>query len=227
MGDNLKFLDVPKEYRPREKLLKYGSDFLTDEELLAIILGTGSKGEDVLELSKRILNNIGGIHGLLSCSVEEFMAIKGVKAAKATQILSACEIYKRLSKPRDKRLKIRKPSDIVLLIMPDIIFINQEVFIVITLNSKNNVLSKREIFKGSLNSSLVHPREVFKEALKSSAASIIVCHNHPSGDPTPSKEDINVTKRIKECGNIMGIELLDHIIMGDNNYVSLKEKGYL
>lgn len=103
----------------------------------------------------------------------------------------------------------------------------QEVFMVITLNGKNNILSKKEIFKGSLNSSLVHPREVFKEALKNSAASIIVCHNHPSGDPTPSKEDINVTKRIKECGNIMGIELLDHIIIGDNKYISLKERGYL
>lgn len=227
MEDNLKFLDIPKGERPREKLLKYGSNFLTDEELLAIILGTGNKGEDVLELSKRILNDIGGIHGLLTCSVEEFMAIKGIKTAKATQILSVCEIYKRLSKPRDKRLRIKKPSDIVSLIMTDIFFMEQEVFIVITLNSKNNVLSKKEIFKGSLNSSLVHPREVFKEALKSSAASIIVCHNHPSGDPNPSKEDINVTKRIKECGNIMGIELLDHIIIGDNDYISLKEEGYL
>ena len=111
--------------------------------------------------------------------------------------------------------------------MTDIFFMQQEVFMVITLNGKNNILSKKEIFKWSLNSSLVHPREVFKEALKNSAASIIVCHNHPSGDPTPSKEDINVTKRIKECGNIMGIELLDHIIIGDNKYISLKERGYL
>lgn len=226
MEKRFKLLDTPKGDRPREKLLKYGSNFLTDEELLAIILGTGNKGEDVLELSKRILNDIGGIHGLLTCSVEEFMAIKGIKTAKATQILSVCEFYKRLSKPR-KRLRVKKPSDIVSLIMTDVFFMEQEVFMVITLNSKNNILSKKEIFKGSLNSSLVHPREVFKEALKSSAASIIVCHNHPSGDPTPSKEDINVTKRIKECGNIMGIELLDHIIIGDNNYISLKEKGYL
>lgn len=227
MEESIKVSNIPKEYKPREKLLKYGSNFLTDEELLAIILRTGNKEENVLELSKRILNEIGGIHGLLNCSVEEFMTIKGIKSAKATQILSVCEIYKRLSKPKDKRLKVRKPSDIVSLIMTDIFFMEQEIFMVITLNSKNNVLSKKEIFKGSLNSSLVHPREVFKEALKNSAASIIICHNHPSGDPCPSKEDINVTKRIKECGNIMGIELLDHIIIGDNNYISLKEKGYL
>lgn len=227
MEESIKVSNIPKEYKPREKLLKYGSNFLTDEELLAIILRTGNKEENVLELSKRILNEIGGIHGLLNCSVEEFMTIKGIKSAKATQILSVCEIYKRLSKPKDKRLKVRKPSDIISLIMTDIFFMEQEIFMVITLNSKNNVLSKKEIFKGSLNSSLVHPREVFKEALKNSAASIIICHNHPSGDPCPSKEDINVTKRIKECGNIMGIELLDHIIIGDNNYISLKEKGYL
>ena len=226
MKESIKLLDTPKDERPREKLLKYGSNFLTDKELLAIILGTGNKDENVLELSKRILNDIGGIHGLLTCSVEDLMGIKGIKTAKATQILSVCEIYKRLSKPR-KRITIKKPSDIVSLIMTDIFFMQQEVFMVITLNGKNNILSKKEIFKGSLNSSLVHPREVFKEALKNSAASIIVCHNHPSGDPTPSKEDINVTKRIKECGNIMGIELLDYIIIGDNKYISLKERGYL
>ena len=226
MKESIKLLDTPKDERPREKLLKYGSNFLTDKELLAIILGTGNKDENVLELSKRILNDIGGIHGLLTCSVEDLMGIKGIKTAKATQILSVCEIYTRLSKPR-KRITIKKPSDIVSLIMTDIFFMQQEVFMVITLNGKNNILSKKEIFKGSLNSSLVHPREVFKEALKNSAASIIVCHNHPSGDPTPSKEDINVTKRIKECGNIMGIELLDHIIIGDNKYISLKERGYL
>lgn len=226
MKESIKLLDTPKDERPREKLLKYGSNFLTDKELLAIILGTGNKDENVLELSKRILNDIGGIHGLLTCSVEDLMGIKGIKTAKAIQILSVCEIYKRLSKPR-KRITIKKPSDIVSLIMTDIFFMQQEVFMVITLNGKNNILSKKEIFKGSLNSSLVHPREVFKEALKNSAASIIVCHNHPSGDPTPSKEDINVTKRIKECGNIMGIELLDHIIIGDNKYISLKERGYL
>lgn len=227
MEENLKLLDIPKEYRPREKLLKYGANNLTDEELLAIILGTGNKCEDVLELSKRILKDIGGIHGLLTCSVDEFMAIKGIKTAKATQISSVCEIYKRLTKPRNRKSRIKKPSDIASLVMNDIFFMDQEVFILITLNSKNNVLSKKEIFRGSLNSSLVHPREVFKEALKDSAASIIVCHNHPSGDPTPSKEDINITKRIKECGKIMGIDLLDHIIIGDKSYISLKEEGQL
>ena len=227
MKNNLKLLDIPKGYRPREKLLNYGASSLADEELLALILGTGSKGEDVLELSKRILRDIGGIHGLLTCSVEEFMAIKGIKTAKAAQISSVCEIYKRLAKPKNKKIRVKKPSDIASLIMNDIFFIEQEVFMVITLNSKNNVLSKKEIFRGSLNSSLVHPREVFKEALKKSAASIIICHNHPSGDPTPSKEDINVTKRIEECGKIMGIDLLDHIIIGDKDYISLKEDGYL
>lgn len=227
MKENIKLSDIPKEYKPREKLLKYGSNLLKDEELLAIIIGTGSKEEDVLKLSKKILNDSGGIHGLLTCSAQEFISIKGIKNAKAAKILAVCEIYKRLSKPTKKITSIKKPLDVFNLMMSDISFKKQEIFVVITLNSKNNIVSKKEIFKGSLNSSLVHPREVFKEALKDSAASIVVCHNHPSGDPTPSKEDIGVTKRIAECGKIMGIELLDHVIIGNNEYVSLKEKGYL
>lgn len=227
MKENIKLSEMPKEYKPREKILKYGSEFLKDEELLAIIIGTGSKGEDVFKLSRRILDDIGGIQGLLTCSAREFISIKGIKNAKAAKILAVCEIYKRLSKPKEKAMVIKKPSDIVNLIMADIFFKKQEVFIVITLDSKNKVICKKEIFKGSLNSSLVHPREVFKEALKDSAASIVICHNHPSGEPTPSKEDIDVTIRIKKCGEIMGIELLDHVIIGDNKYISLKEKGYL
>ena len=227
MSENIKINEIPSGERPREKLLFYGAQCLSNEELLAIILRTGNKDSNVVELSYRIIHSVGGLNGLFKASAKELMELKGVKEAKATQILAMCELYKRFKVSELTQIKISKPSDVAELVLDELRMLRQEVLILITLDTKNKVISKKEIFKGGLNSSLVHPREIFKEAVKDSAASIIICHNHPSGDPTPSRDDINITTRLKECGKMMGIELLDHLIIGDNRFISLKEKDIL
>jgi DNA repair protein RadC len=154
--------------------------------------------------------------------------IKGIGSAKAIQILAAVEIGRRITNLDYKdRYVIRSPEDGAKYLMNDMRFLSQEHFVCMYLNTKNQVIHKQTIFIGSLNASIVHPREVFREALKRSAASVIAAHNHPSGDPAPSREDIEVTKRLVECGKIIGIDLLDHLIIGENKFVSLKEKGYL
>lgn len=227
MSKNIRINEIPSSERPREKLLSYGAQFLSNEELLAIILRTGNKDLNVVELSYRIIHSVGGLNGLFKASAKELMEVKGVKEAKATQILAVCELYKRFKISELVQAKISKPSDIADLVLDELRMLKQEVLILVTLDTKNKVISKKEIFKGGLNSSLIHPREIFKEAVKDSAASIIICHNHPSGDPTPSRDDINITTRLKECGKIMGIELLDHLIIGDNRFISLKERDIL
>lgn len=227
MSENIKINEIPSGERPREKLLFYGAHCLSNEELLAIILRTGNKDSNVVELSYRIIHSVGGLNGLFKASAKELMELKGVKEAKATQILAMCELYKRFKVSELTQIKISKPSDVAKLVLDELRMLRQEVLILINLDTKNKVISKKEIFKGGLNSSLVHPREIFREAVKDSAASIIICHNHPSGDPTPSRDDINITTRLKECGKMMGIELLDHLIIGDNRFISLKEKDIL
>ncbi|MBI6038811.1 RadC family protein [Clostridium perfringens] len=227
MSNNIRINEIPSGERPREKLLFYGAQFLSNEELLAIILRTGNKDSNVVELSYRIIHSVGGLNGLFKASAKELMKVKGVKEAKATQILAMCELYKRFKVSELTQVKISKPSDVAELVLDELRMLRQEVLILITLDTKNKLISKKEIFKGGLNSSLVHPREIFREAVKDSAASIIICHNHPSGDPTPSRDDINITTRLKECGKMMGIELLDHLIIGDNRFISLKEKDIL
>ena len=227
MSENIKINEIPSGERPREKLLFYGAHCLSNEELLAIILRTGNKDSNVVELSYRIIHSVGGLNGLFKASAKELMELKGVKEAKATQILAMCELYKRFKVSELTQIKISKPSDVAKLVLDELRMLRQEVLILINLDTKNKVISKKEIFKGGLNSSLVHPREIFKEAVKDSAASIIICHNHPSGVPTPSRDDINITTRLKECGKMMGIELLDHLIIGDNRFISLKEKDIL
>lgn len=227
MSKTIKINEIPSNERPREKLLTYGAQFLSNEELLAIILRTGNKDLNAVELSYRIIHSVGGLNGLFTVSAKELMKVKGVKEAKATQILAICELYKRFKLSQIRDFKIIKPSDVADIVLDELRMLKQEVLVLITLDSKNKVISKKEIFKGGLNSSLVHPREIFKEAVKDSAASIIICHNHPSGDPTPSRDDINITTRLKECGKMMGIELLDHLIIGDNRFISLKEKDIL
>lgn len=227
MSDNLKIMDIPENERPREKMIKYGADSLSNVELLALVLRTGTAKENVLTLSNRILKDVEGLNGLFTASAEELMEIKGVKAAKATQIMALCALYKRFKEFNKEEHKISKPQDAADLLMDEMYMLNQEVLVLLMLNTKNVVIGKKQIFKGTLNSSLVHPREVFREALKKSAHSIIISHNHPSGDPTPSNEDVNITLRIKECGNLMGIELIDHIIIGDKKFISMKEKGIL
>ncbi|SFF52347.1 DNA replication and repair protein RadC [Halobacillus alkaliphilus] len=220
--------DVPKEDRPRERLLEIGASHLSNQELLAILLGSGTKRESVMDLAQRLLIHFEGILLLKDASLEELTAIRGIGVAKAVLIMSAIEIGKRMQQMKPvERYMIRSPEDGADFVMEEMRDLKQEHFICLFLNTKNQVLHRQTIFIGSLNASIVHPREVFKEAVKRSAASIICAHNHPSGDPTPSQEDIQVTRRLQECGKMIGIELLDHLVIGDQKFISLKEKGYL
>ncbi|WP_106497016.1 RadC family protein [Lentibacillus sp. Marseille-P4043] len=220
--------DVPKEDRPRERLLKLGASHLSNQELFAILLGSGTREESVMALSQRLLMHFEGLSLLKDATIEELTAIKGIGTAKGVLLLSAIEIGNRLNqyKPSD-RYVIRSPEDGADYIMEEMRGLNQEHFVVLFLNTKNQIIHRQTIFIGSLNASIVHPREVYREAVKRSAASIICAHNHPSGDPSPSQEDIHVTRRLVESGKMIGIELLDHIVIGDRKFVSLKEKGYL
>lgn len=227
MKQNIRVIDIPVSERPIEKLMSFGADTLTNSELLAVILRVGVKGENIVSLSQRILSEIGGLDNILNVSLSDLKSIKGIKNIKGSQILAISELFKRFNtlKSNNDGLIISSPSDIANLLLTEMMGLNQEILRLIVLNTKNKVTRVKDVFKGSLNSSIVHPREIFNEAIKCSGASIIICHNHPSGDPTPSKEDINITLRMKECGEIIGIKLLDHIIIGDEKYISLKEKG--
>lgn len=228
MTKNYKIKDLPQNERPREKLLRYGPEALSNSELLAVILRSGTKDENVLHLSGRIIIESGGINGLLTSCGDDFMKLKGIGSAKAAQLLALGEISKRFRAFKSgNEYKIKTPLDAADYVMEEMRVLKKEHLKVIMLNTKNVVIGTKDISVGSLNSSIVHPREVFSIAIKKSAASIVVIHNHPSGDPAPSKEDINVTYRLKESGKILGIEVIDHIIIGDRKYISLKEKGIL
>ncbi|MCM3715095.1 RadC family protein [Halalkalibacter oceani] len=220
--------DVPVRERPRERLLTEGARALSNQEILAILLRTGTKQESVLQLAQRLLTAFDGISMLKEAAIEELCLVKGIGQAKAVELAAAVELGRRLhSLQPDERYVIRSPEDVANYVMEDMRFLLQEHFDCLYLNTKNQVLHRKTIFIGSLNASIVHPREVFKEALRRSAASVVCLHNHPSGDPTPSREDIDVTKRLHEAGKVLGIEVLDHVIIGDRRYISLKEKGHL
>lgn len=229
MKSNLRINEIPLNERPMEKMIKFGSESLSNSELLAVLLRTGTRGENIVSLSTRILTELDGLDGLLNVSIEEASRIKGIKNVKACQIVAMAELFNRFKtlKATKDEFKVTSPKEISNLLVNEMSNLNQEVLKVILLNTKNVIIGVKDVFKGTLNSSIVHPREIFGEAIKRGSASIIICHNHPSGDPSPSKEDINITIRLKECGTIMGIALLDHIIIGNNKYVSLKEKGII
>ena len=223
----LKMRDVHEADRPRERLIRQGSQSLSNQELLAILLRTGTKEESVLGLANRVLLSFEKLHALKHATIEEIVDIKGIGEAKAVQLLAAIELGRRLAqKEVDDRFTIRSPEDAANYLMPEMSALQQEHFVTLFLNTKNQVIHKKTIFIGSLNASIVHPREIFREAVKRSAAAIIISHNHPSGVPTPSPEDIDVTNRIFEAGHIIGVDLLDHVIIGDHQFVSMKEKGY-
>nr|WP_156324585.1 DNA repair protein RadC [Bacillus sp. FJAT-27245] len=227
-ANSLMIRDYPQEERPRERFIAGGPASLSNHELIALLLRTGTKEESVLQLSNRLLSHFEGLRLLKAASLEEITAIKGIGTAKAILLMAALELGSRVANlANNDRYVIRSPEDGANYVMNEMRFLSQEHFVCLYLNTKNQVLHKQTIFIGSLNASIVHPREVFKEAFRRSAASIICLHNHPSGDPTPSREDIEVTKRLSECGKIIGIDLLDHLIIGENKFVSLKEKGYL
>ena len=222
--------DIPNAERPYEKCLKQGAEALSDAELLAVLLRTGTKGENVLALAKRLLYEDGGagLLGIHQFSFQSLMKLKGIGKVKAVQILCLSELAKRLSKASvEPRLRFSSSQSVAEYYMEDLRHRNQEVMKLLLLNSKSELIDETNISKGTVNASLVTPRELFVEALKKEAVSMILLHNHPSGDPTPSRDDILTTKRISECGLLIGIELLDHIIIGNNCYVSFQEENLL
>lgn len=222
--------EIPDMERPYEKCESRGAESLSDAELLAVLLRTGTRGENALELSKRILYHTGD-HGILSIhqfSRERLMQIKGVGRVKAIQISCISELAKRLARTSAQDLlSFQNPDTIAKYYMEDLRHEKQEHMKLLMLNTKSKLIGETEISKGTVNASLITPRELFIEALQKNAVSIIIMHNHPSGDPTPSREDQLTTRRIKEAGALIGIDLLDHIIIGNNCFISFRKEGLL
>jgi DNA repair protein RadC len=220
---------IPLEDRPRERLMQQGPQSLSNAELLAIILRTGTYSESAVNLAGRILSECEGLRELVNVSLDQLLTIKGIGAAKAVQIQACVELGRRLARTTGnvEIVTIRSPQDAADYMMDEMRYLQQEHFICLFLNTKNQITAKELISKGTLNAALVHPREVLRAALRRNSASIICLHNHPSGDPTPSSEDINLTKRLVEAGELVGIELLDHLIIGEQKFVSLKEQGLM
>lgn len=220
----MKIKDLPRVDRPREKLLKYGSDKLSTTELLAILLRTGIKGKNVVELSNQILK-LFGTDTLQSITIADLKKIKGLGSVKAAEITAAIALGKRLTVAKAPMKAISPES--VFEALHDIRSLKKEHFVAFYLDTKNIEIARETISIGTLNASLVHPREVFEPAIRHSAASIIIAHNHPSGDVSPSHEDMQITKKLVDAGQLLDIHILDHIIVSSHTYLSFKEKGFL
>jgi len=217
--------DVEESERPRERLFELGPGALSDADLVALVFGSGSGGEGVLDVAARVTRSI-HLRRLHQTAVEDLLAIKGMGPARAAQLLAAAEIGRRIWPDADPIPLVRGPETIFEL-TADIRRSNREHFVGFYLNSRNQVLRREIISIGSLNASIVHPREVFIPALAVSAATLILAHNHPSGDPSPSEEDLAITRRITESGRLLGIELLDHVVVARDAYTSFKERRLL
>ncbi|KIL41020.1 hypothetical protein SD70_09325 [Gordoniibacillus kamchatkensis] len=225
---NLRIREVPPEERPRERMLNSGAESLSNAELLAILLRTGTVAESAVRLGEKLLAEAGGLRGLVGMNAERIMRIRGIGAAKALQVQAGIELGRRIARSAaGDKLTIRSPRDAAELMMDEMRFLRKEHFVCLFLNTKNHLIAKETLSIGSLNASIVHPREVFRAAIERGSASIICLHNHPSGDPTPSREDIDLTARLDEAGRLLGIEVLDHIVIGDSRWISLKEQGLL
>jgi len=219
--------DLPTSERPRERLQKFGVEALSAQEILALILGRGIAGESVIVTAQRLLSQFGNLRGIATASTEELSQVKGIGTAKASQIKAAFELANRLedySAAGDKPL-VKTPDDVVSVVRSRLRGKKKEHFLALLLDTRSQLIKVSEISIGSLDTSIVHPREVFKEAISASAASVIFVHNHPSGDPEASEDDIELTKRLAKAGEIVGIDVLDHIIIGDKKYISLKREG--
>ena len=223
----MKIKDIPKNERPREKLMKYGKENMSNSELLAILLKTGTKGESALDLAVNVLKKIKSIENLKNISFDDIKTIKGIGEAKAIELIVISELSKRIYYKHSETLKEKYNT-------PDSIYqknkylldnLKQECFYCLYLNTKKELIERKLLFMGTLNKSVVHPREVFKEAYKLSASSIVCIHNHPSGNYMPSKEDIDLTNALIKLGKINAIPIIDHLIIGDNGYYSFYENS--
>jgi DNA repair protein RadC len=218
--------DLPETLRPRERMRYAGPGALSTAELLAIILRVGKKGENVIRMSERVLTQFGGITGMAKANFDELCQTHGIGEAKAAQIMAAIELGKRLqaASPQEKP-EIRTSADVANLLMLEMSLLEQEHLRALLLDTRNHLMRIVTVYTGSLNKAVIRVGELFREAIRSNAASILLVHNHPSGDPTPSPEDVRATDVIVEAGRLLDIGVLDHIIIGRNHYVSLKERG--
>lgn len=223
----MKINDLANHQKPRERMLNYGASHLSHAELLAILINTGRKGYSSLDIANELLKSIVNLKELKHLSINDLNKIKGVGLYKALTLKAAFELGERMhSGSVDDKIQINNPKDAADFMMGKMEHLTQEKFIALFLNSKNIIIKQKTIFMGTLNSAIVHPREIYSEAVKCASNAIIVLHNHPSGDTTPSLEDIKTTDRLRECGDILGIQLLDHVIIGDHIYLSMVEEGY-
>jgi DNA repair protein RadC len=229
MGDikeGYRITDLATSERPRERLAKLGAEALSNTELVAILLRAGISGTNVLELAQELLIDAPGLSGLHRIEYEELCQRRGIGPAKAAQLKAAIELGRRFSIARpEERPSIQSPEDAASLLLYEMGAYEQEHFKVLLLDTRNRLIRSVEIYRGSLNSSLIRVGEIFRDAIRSNAAAIIVAHNHPSGDPSPSPEDLVVTKSIRKAGKLLDIELLDHLIIGKGKFISLKSKG--
>jgi DNA repair protein RadC len=220
--------DLPLSERPRERLLKLGPEALSSQEILALILGRGIAGESVMVTAQRLLSEFGNLKGIANASVEELSKVKGIGIAKAAQIKASFELSKRIDEDLlYEKKRVKTPEQVLSLVKAKLKGKKKEHFLALLLDTRNQLIGISNVSVGSLDTNIVHPREVFKEAISSSASSCIFVHNHPSGDPTPSEDDMELTKRLAKAGEIVGIDVLDHIIVTDNDFISLKERGII
>lgn len=224
----MKIKGLPAEERPMEKGLYYGMNQLSNAELIALLLNSGTKEKSAIALAEDVIGMGCGISGLREVSAQELMEIRGIGKGKAARILAAMELGKRISaRPEGRPVNVNSPDDIAGIFMEEMRNLKKETFRALFLNAKGDITAVETISVGELTSTLVHPREVFHAAVKKSAAAVILVHNHPSGDPTPSDEDIETTRRLMECGRILGIRVLDHLIIGNGKYVSIHASGVM
>lgn len=220
--------EMPVEERPRERLARLGPEVLRDAELMAILFRTGTRSFGAVALAENVLAHFGNLRGLSQASIEEIQAIKGLGEAKSIEIKAALELGKRLASfKKVDRQRVSAAKQVVDLLMVRFKDYEAEHFKCVLLNSKNDILKIVDVSKGGLDSASAVPRDVYRQAVREGATAVIVCHNHPSGDPTPSRDDLFLTKRLSEAGTLLGVSFIDHIVFGDGSYVSLKEKGLL
>jgi DNA repair protein RadC len=227
-GSSFTVRDLPRPERPRERLQKFGPEALSAQELLALVIGRGIPKKSVMNIAQELLARFGNVKAIGQATIGELSQIKGIGLAKAAQIKASFELGRREElEPELKNFDIKDPESVVKAIRASIKDKAKEHFKLILLNPRNKIIGISTISIGTLNASLVHPREVFKDAITHSAASVVLAHNHPSGDPEPSEDDIKITKKLVESGKILGIEVIDHIIIGKNNFCSFKERGLI
>lgn len=220
--------EVPQDSLPRERLLNYGEKALSNQELLAILLRTGSKDQNVMELAGQFLKQFPDLYTLKMASLEELQAIHGIGRVRSIELRAAIELGCRIEKATQPKFgQISSSNQIAHQLIQELRDFQQEHLVALYLNTKNEIIKQETIFIGSLNQSIAHPREIFKGAVRYSAARVLIAHNHPSGNPQPSENDLDFTERVKYCGEMMGIPLLDHIITGHDDYLSMKEEGLI